>query len=120
MRSLAAFATVATLAAGSAHAQAGPAELVMVEEVGCPWCARFDREIGPIYPKTSEARRAPLRRIDLRAPVPQDLTLASPPRVTPTFILVEAGVEVARIEGYPGEDLFWQMLTRMLTELETE
>ena len=25
-------------------------ELVMVEEHGCPWCARWNAEIGPVYP----------------------------------------------------------------------
>ena len=32
------------------------ADLVMVEEPGCPWCARWTAEIGPIYPKTAEGR----------------------------------------------------------------
>ncbi len=94
------------------------AELVMIEEEGCIWCARFNREIAPIYPKTPEAERAPLRRVDIRAPRPDDLQFDSPLRLTPTFILVEDGREVARVEGYPGEELFWPMLTRMLNELE--
>ena len=32
---------------------------------------------------------------------------------TPTFILVQDGVEVGRIEGYPGEDFFWGLLGKM-------
>ena len=35
---------------------------------------------------------------------------------TPTFILVENGVEIARLEGYPGEDFFWMLLEEMLSK----
>ena len=48
--------TLILAAAGTAKAS----ELVMVEELGCPWCESWDEEIGGIYPKTAEARIAPL------------------------------------------------------------
>lgn len=80
------------------------------------WCARWNKDVSTEYPITAEGRAAPLRRIDLRAPVPADLTFSRPPRFTPTFILVRDGVELSRIEGYPGEDFFWGLLQRMLTE----
>lgn len=89
-------------------------ELVMVEQAGCAWCARWDREIAPIYPRTDEGQAAPLRRIDLRAPVPGDLALDGRVIFTPTFILVRGGVEIDRLEGYPGEDFFWPVLASML------
>jgi hypothetical protein len=88
-------------------------ELVMVEQHGCVYCARWNAEIAPIYPKTSEGRAAPLRRIELRT-VPADLSLHSTPIYTPTFILVKDGIELSRLEGYPGEDFFWPMLSKML------
>ncbi|SEO06929.1 thioredoxin domain-containing protein [Palleronia pelagia] len=91
-------------------------ELVMVEQHGCVWCERWDAEIAPAYPKTEIGAEAPLRRIDLNAPVPVDLTLASPPRLTPTFILIDDGDEIARLEGYPGEDFFWAVIERMLSD----
>lgn len=97
--------------------------LVMVEEQGCMWCARWNAEIGPIYPKTPEGQAAPLRRIDIHDPIPDDLTLKTSPHFTPTFILLDDGTEVNRIEGYPGEDFFWGLLGVMLeqsgTTLET-
>ena len=93
-------------------------ELVMVEQRGCAYCARWDAEIAPIYPKTEEAARAPLRRIDLRAPVPDDLTLSRPAVFTPTFVLVLDGAEVDRIEGYPGPDFFWPLLDEMLAKAD--
>ena len=102
----------------AAQEAASRLELVMVEQRGCAYCARWDAEIAPIYPKTEEANRAPLRRIDLRAPVPEDLSLARPAIFTPTFVLVRDGAEVDRIEGYPGPDFFWALLDDMLAQAD--
>lgn len=92
---------------------AAAAELVMVEEPGCVWCARWNAEIGPAYPKTTEGRFAPLRRVDIRD-LPPDLTVARRVRFTPTFLLVENGQELARLEGYPGDQFFWPLLAGLL------
>ncbi|TMV10366.1 hypothetical protein FGK63_01320 [Ruegeria sediminis] len=89
------------------------AELVMVEETGCSWCARWNAEIAPAYPKTREGRFAPLRRVS-RHDMPQNLKLQRPVHFTPTFLIVENGSEVGRLEGYPGENFFWPMLERLL------
>ncbi|MDH5797028.1 MAG: hypothetical protein OEZ19_00570 [Paracoccaceae bacterium] len=91
-------------------------ELVMVEQDGCFWCARWDRDVADIYPKTAEGQSAPLRRMDLHDDIPADLSFAAPLTFTPTFVLVDDGREVARIEGYPGEDFFWGLLARMLQD----
>lgn len=90
------------------------AELVMVEQQGCAYCREWHRVIGPIYGKTPEGAYAPLRVIDIDAPIPADLTFDRKPVYTPTFILIENGVELGRIEGYPGEDFFWGLLGMML------
>ncbi|WP_299414801.1 hypothetical protein [uncultured Sulfitobacter sp.] len=89
--------------------------LVMVEEKGCIWCARWNREIADIYPKTGEGQAAPLLRMDIHAPRPADFTFARSLHFTPTFVLMRDGVEVSRLEGYPGEDFFWGLLRQMLT-----
>jgi thioredoxin-related protein len=91
-------------------------ELVMVEEPGCPWCARWNAEIGPIYPKSAEGRLAPLRRIDIRAIDPDALAVAQRVVFTPTFILARDGTEIGRIEGYPGEELFWWFLAALMND----
>lgn len=96
------------------------AELIYVHEVGCPYCIQWERQIGPIYGKTDEARRAPLRAIEKRDAALTALKLARPVRYTPTFILMEKGVELGRIEGYPGEDFFWAMLGRLLDKLPAD
>jgi len=86
----------------------------MAEEDGCFWCARWNNELGHIYPKTAEGKAAPLKRYDLHSQTP-DVTFATRVHFTPTFILVENGVELGRIEGYPGEDFFWALLAQMIT-----
>nr|WP_321508799.1 hypothetical protein [uncultured Celeribacter sp.] len=91
-------------------------ELVMVEQQGCAYCARWNAEIAPIYPKTPEGQFAPLRRIDLHSPLPRDLSLAGPLIFTPTFLFVEDGKELARIEGYAGDEMFWAMLSVILRD----
>jgi hypothetical protein len=111
--------TVRTLFVGAAAAltlgfQAAATELVMVEQRGCIYCKMWNEQVGPQYPLTAEGQYAPLRRIDLHAPRPEDLTFASPLLITPTFVLVDEGVELARMEGYPGEDFFWGLLQIML------
>ncbi|UWQ09387.1 thioredoxin family protein [Aliiroseovarius crassostreae] len=103
---------------GSFALTAEAAELVMVEEPGCAWCAQWEHDLGAIYPKTPEGKYAPLSKLDLRATRKETLgfTLARPVSFTPTFLLVEDGQEMARIEGYPGEDFFWGLLEKMLLE----
>ena len=89
----------------------------MLEEQGCSWCETWDREIGPIYPKTEEARRAPLRRVDIHERLPSDLAFLTKGSYTPTFILVDKGREIGRIRGYPGEDFFWGLLGLLIEKL---
>jgi hypothetical protein len=94
-------------------------ELVMVEQRGCAYCLAWHADVGPEYSITPEGRAAPLRMVDLRA-LPEDLTLARRPVYTPTFILVRDGQEIGRMEGYPGEDFFWALLDRMLTQADAD
>ena len=89
--------------------------LIMVEEVGCVWCARWNEQIAPIYPKTPEGRTAPLQRIDIHATRTDDLNFVRSLHFTPTFILMVDGLEVSRLEGYPGEDFFWGLLAEMIS-----
>lgn len=90
--------------------------LVMAEETGCMWCAQWNETIAPIYPKTPEGQAAPLMRIDIHDNLPEGLIFASALRFTPTFVLMQDGQEVRRIEGYPGEDFFWGLLQVMLDQ----
>jgi glutaredoxin len=98
-------------------AQADAAELLMYRRAGCPWCAAWDRAIGPVYPNTEMGRQLPLREIDLDKDARPAITLSRPVHYTPTFVLVEEGREVGRIEGYPGEAFFWGFLDKLARSL---
>jgi hypothetical protein len=93
------------------------AELVMLERTGCIWCERWHAEIGPVYPKTDEAGVAPLRRVDLDGEWPADLSNIRKDHFTPTFVLIENGVEIDRLRGYSGEEFFWFLIDEMLKKL---
>lgn len=90
------------------------AELVMYRRAGCPYCLTWDREIGPIYPKTDIGKSLPLRQVHLDRGKDTSVELKSPVRYTPTFVLVEDGKEKARIEGYPGDFFFWARLEKLM------
>ncbi|MGE0679236.1 hypothetical protein [Pseudolabrys sp.] len=94
------------------------AELVLFENAYCPWCTTFHHEIGAIYPKTDEGKRAPLRRVDTDKPIPPDLAFIERERLTPLFVLIDRGREIGRIRGYPGEDHFWGLLGVLLKKLD--
>lgn len=94
--------------------------LMMVEEVGCPWCERWKTEIGPIYPKTVEGRIAPLFKVMIHDPLEDGIILTSPPVYTPTFILLNDGQEIGRIEGYQSDEFFWWFMQTMIKKLPTE
>ncbi|MGE0844811.1 MAG: hypothetical protein AB7L41_00985 [Flavobacteriaceae bacterium] len=104
---------LATLAPADAETR-----LVMLEQPGCHWCQRFDAEIAGAYEKSPEGRIAPLRRVDITRDWPEDLATIAPDRYTPTFILIDDGVEIARLRGYPGDNWFWPMLEEMLDKLD--
>jgi thioredoxin-related protein len=109
------FALIVSLGASIQTTRA--AELIMVERDGCPWCDAFDREVAPIFTRTPEGRRAPLRRIDLYKPAPADLAFLQIERLTPLFILVDEGREIGRIRGYPGPEGFWTQLSMLMDRL---
>ncbi len=109
---------LAALLAAAPAAAPRAAELVMFEDAGCMWCARFNAEIGPLYAKTDEGRRAPLRRVESGKPLPQDIAFIETERFTPIFVLVDGGREIGRIRGYPGEDHFWGLLGMLLKKLD--
>ena len=92
--------------------------LLMAEEAGCIWCARWNADVSTEYPKTAEGRAAPLHRIDIDDARRSEFEFAMPLRFTPTFVLMRDGVETGRIEGYPGEDFFWGLLGRLLDDAE--
>lgn len=96
---------------------ASAAELLMFRQAACPWCAAWDRAIGPIYAKTDAGKRAPVRHLDISEQNASGVALTARILYTPTFVLAEQGREVGRIEGYPGEDFFWGRLDSLMRKL---
>jgi hypothetical protein len=88
----------------------GRTVLVMVDDAGCVYCAKWDREVSASYDASPEGHFAPLERhrIGSRA-------LAGLGRLvyTPTFILIVRGQETGRITGYGGADFFWAEIDRL-------
>lgn len=113
------FALVGAMFIALTCASARAAELVMFEQAGCAWCEAFDREIAPVYGKTKEGLRAPLRRVDITQRLPPDLAFVEVERLTPLFVLVDKGHEIGRIRGYPGEDHFWGLLGVLIKKLDS-
>ena len=111
-------ALVAVISVFAASPSARAAELIVFEQAGCVWCETFDREIAPIYPKTVEGQRAPLRRVNIDHTLPSDLAFLETERLAPVFVLVEKGQEIGRIRGYPGEDHFWGLLGALIRKLD--
>jgi hypothetical protein len=110
--------TAAVVAAGMLLPGATQAsELVMFEQAGCIYCQRWDHDVGSLYGKTPEAQSLPLRRIDIQNQRASGVTLASPVRYTPTFVVVDNGREVGRITGYSNDNSFWGLLDALAAKL---
>ena len=112
MRYLLLIAAATMMSIGTATA----ADLVMFRQDGCPWCAAWDREIKPIYGKTDIGRRVPLQMANIHRDRSKFM-LKRKVIYTPTFVLIEEGREVGRIEGYAGDLFFWGLLERLLEQL---
>lgn len=92
-------------------------ELLMFDRAGCVYCARWDQEVGSVYPLTPQGKQAPLRKVSLDHGQPKGLGLATPVRFSPTFVLVKDGQEAGRITGYMNDAMFWGVFAKMLERL---
>jgi len=117
MTRLTALTAALAISIGALFSSANAAELLMIEEDGCFWCEAWNKDVSEVYPKTLEGKSAPLRRVDIHTNLEDEIDLKRSVHFTPTFLLVEDGKEINRIEGYPGEDFFWGLLGQMLEEL---
>jgi hypothetical protein len=103
------------LAGGVAPARAATTDhsLVMVEDAGCVYCVRWHEEVGQAYARSAEGRFAPLDRRRIRDP---EIAFLRNIRYTPTFVLLAGDVEVGRITGYPGVELFWEQIAGLMAK----
>ncbi|MEL7173113.1 MAG: thioredoxin family protein [Pseudomonadota bacterium] len=99
-----------------AAAAAGEYRLLMLDQEACEWCEQWEEDIGGAYHLTPEGKIAPLTRASIHEPLPDGIALDRRAGFTPTFVLLEKGAEVGRLEGYAGADFFYPMLGRLLRD----
>ena len=110
------FFFIALIGLGVLAGRAEALELVMVERQGCSYCVAWKETIGPAYPNTEMGQFAPLRMVDIKDTLGDDIQFEGRILFTPTFVLVSEGREIGRIEGHPGDHFFWGMLEQLLRE----
>lgn len=93
------------------------AELLMFEQRGCPFCARFEREIAPGYPMSAAGLRAPLRHVNIADSRTGDIAGLDPAVFVPTFVLVDGDREIGRLVGYPGSRYFYSEIQALIDQL---
>ena len=111
------FIACLALAANLLPVAARAAELVMFDSRSCIYCLRWDRDVGSVYDKTPEAKLLPLRRIDISRQSASGVRLSEPVRYTPTFVVVDKGREIGRIEGFSSDDQFWGLLDELAAKV---
>jgi hypothetical protein len=103
----------ATPNAAPVDLRTAPAVLVMVQDPGCPYCARWEEEVGHSYRASKEGKFAPLA-VRLRGD--PDISNLKKIVYSPTFVMLAYGQEVGRIVGYQGSDLFWMQLEPLIAK----
>ena len=109
------FASFLALAVFTIH-PAAAAQLVMFTSDHCPWCAKWEKDIGVMYHLTDESKKAPLLRVD-QSKTGKFKALERGVTFTPTFVLFDQNKEMGRITGYPGQDFFFPMLNNLLAKV---
>lgn len=120
---LSAIVASALTGAGAMRAVAGTSgrlSLIMVDRAGCAYCAAWKREILPGYVAHPTGRILPLTLVPLDGPWPDGIALDRAPAITPTFVLLDGPVEIARIEGYPGARHFWPEVETLLARTRSQ
>ncbi len=112
-----ALAGLACLFAAAWATGAQSAELLVVGRPSCPYCRVWEIQVGSIYDKTDESRVAPLHRVDISDVPDLRYEFREPVLYTPTFIVLERNMEVARIVGYSDDAAFWGLLDEILNKL---
>lgn len=107
----------AALDASTPTASAG-LEFLVLEVRSCHVCELVRVHILPQYERSTAARDAPMRFVDLNAIDEAKLGLSAPVTTVPTIVLMREGQEVARLTGYTGPQIFLQAVPEMLARAE--
>jgi hypothetical protein len=93
------------------------AEMVVYGSEHCMVSRQFEKEVAGDYPSSSASRVFSLRLVDIEN-APAGVTLSQPVTLTPTFVFVDQGVEVARFVGYPGREHFFRIVEGVADALD--
>lgn len=93
-------------------------ELLVLEVKNCFVCGYVRSHIQPAYERSTAAREAPMRFIDLNEIDEKSFGLAMPVTTVPTIVLMRDGHEVARLAGYTGPQIFFQALPNMMARAQ--
>lgn len=93
-------------------------EFLVLEVKSCHVCELVRTHILPPYERSTTARDAPMRFVDLNAIDEAKLGLTAPVTTVPTIVLMREGQEVARLTGYTGPQIFLQAVPEMLARAE--
>ena len=111
-------------ASADRSAHSGSTVLIYIYSPECGACQQFDREVGPIYEKTSESLALPLERVlidDWQADRYHLVKCASAEVIgTPTFLQIRDCQELDRITGYSDAELFWLGHRRMMNRIASD
>ena len=81
----------------------------------CAYCKAWENEIANIYLKTEFEDEFKLSFINFFSNVElENYGISKTVKVTPTFIFVKDKMEVGRIEGYNGQELFWWQVDEII------
>lgn len=116
MRRLVWLVVLLLMVCGGAYRSAAALELLMFERAGCPYCLRWNRDVGPAYLASEEGRLAPLRRIDMDRREDPRIVLKVPVLYSPTFVLADEGREIGRLIGFIDAATFWGLLGKMIND----
>lgn len=85
-------------------------ELIMFSTSLCDHCAVFDQETGKIYKNNSLNKKVPLIKVNIDEYGTGKYHLRQPIEVVPTFIVMDNGKEVARLNGLVDKFLFMSFI----------
>lgn len=92
----------------------GGYEIVVMEVKGCSYCPLVRSDILPVYSSTPRGKAMPMRFLDLNDKSADAIKLKAPITTVPTAVLIQDNVEIGRITGYVGPELFPRMVSDLM------
>ena len=89
-------------------------ELIFITSEYCPFCEAWEQDIGSLYHRTTYAKQAPLRRIDITEVEFELPEIVEDVVGTPTFLIFQNEHEIGRIEGYQSAEMFFWALSEYI------